>query len=137
METTSKPSKALNISLWVVQSLLSIMFIMAGTMNTVQPIEKLAPMMPWVTHVSPLLVRFVGISQLLGGIGLLLPSILRIKPQLTAWAAIGIVALLTCAVIFHISIGEINMIGVPIAFGLISAFIAWGRMKKAVIEPKN
>ena len=85
-----KDNKIINIALWIAQALLALMFLMAGVMKVFQPIEALAESLPWVTSVSEGLVRFIGTSEFLGGLGLLLPSILRVKPFLTVWAAIGL-----------------------------------------------
>jgi hypothetical protein len=93
-------------------------------------------MLPWATEVPAAMVRFIGLSELLGGLGLLLPSILRIKPQLTPWAAIGLVAVQVLAAIFHLSRGESGVIGVNVLFIALAAFVAWGRMKKAPISAK-
>ncbi len=128
--------KALEISLWVAQGLLAVMFLMAGAMKSTQPIEALAASLPWVTEVPAALVRFIGISELLGAIGLILPSVLRIQPKLTVYAAIGIAAVMLFALIFHITKGEFSVIGMNIILGLIAVFVAWGRTKKAPIQPK-
>jgi putative oxidoreductase len=136
MENQPKTNKTMNVILWVAQGILGIMFLMTGIMKITQPIEKLVAMMSWVNHASPVLIRFIGLSELLGGLGILLPSILRIKPNLTVWAAIGLILVMISAVFFHISIGEANMIGTPIILGLITVFVAWGRTKKAIILPR-
>ncbi len=78
-----KNNKTLNIALWVAQVLLAAMFLMAGIMKATQPIEELSQSMTWVNDFSAGMVRFIGISELLGGIGLLLPALLRIKPIFT------------------------------------------------------
>lgn len=134
--TTQKNNKAINISLWIAQGLLAAMFIMAGSMKAMQPIEALAEMLPWATEVPSTLVRFIGISELLGGTGLLLPSIFRIKPSLTVWAAIGLAIVQVLAAGFHGSRGETEVIGMNVMLIAIAAFIAWGRSKKAPIQPK-
>ena len=130
-------SKALNISLWVGQGILAAMFLMAGTMKSTQPIEQLATSLPWVTEVPAGLVRFIGISELLGAIGLILPSVLRIQPKLTVYAAFGIIAIMLFALIFHITKGEFSVIGINIVLGLIATFVAWGRTKKVPMQPKS
>lgn len=137
MTTQQTSSKALNISLWIAQGLLAAMFIMAGAMKSTQAIEQLATSLPWVAEVPSLLVRFIGISELLGGIGLLLPSILRIQPKLTIYAAIGILIIMVFALVFHIVKAEFSVLGINIVVGLIAAFIIWGRTKKAPIKPKS
>jgi len=128
--------KTINILLWIAQVLLGAMFIMAGAMKTFQPISAIAQSVPWVTDAPASLVRFIGLSELLGGLALILPSLLKIKPKLTVLAATGLVAIMILATIFHIYRGEYSAIGVTIILGLIAYFIVWGRNKKAVILSK-
>lgn len=135
--TNQTNNKTMNIALWVAQILLGAMFIMAGAMKTFQPVEALAESLPWVTSTSAALVKFIGISELLGGIGLLLPSLLRIKPNLTVWAAIGLAVVMILAAGFHASRGEYSAIGMNLTLMAIAAFIAWGRSKKAPILAKG
>ncbi|TFV96029.1 DoxX family protein [Algoriphagus kandeliae] len=134
--TTTKNNKAINISLWIAQGLLAAMFIMAGAMKSTQPIEALAEMLPWANEVPSALVRFIGISEVLGGLGLLLPALLRIKPILTPIAAAGLVVVQVLAAGFHVTRGENEVIGMNIMLALVAAFIAWGRTKKAPIQAK-
>ncbi len=136
MKTEVNSNKKLNIVLWVAQVLLGIMFLMTGAMKSTQPIENLATMMTWINHASPSMVRLAGVAELIGAIGLLLPSIFRIKPHLTVRAAIGLGLVMIAAILFHISIGEADMIAVPFVSGLIAIFIAWGRSKKVPISPR-
>lgn len=135
--TTANSSKWLNISLWTVQVLLAAMFLMAGANKIFQPISELAKMLPWVTHVPEGLVKFIGTSELLGGIGLLLPSLLRIKPILTPVAATGLAVIMILASCFHISRGETSVIGMNLVFMALALFVAWGRFKKSPILPKR
>lgn len=129
-------TKTINILLWIAQVLLAGAFIMAGLTKSFQPIEEIAKMLPWVNDSPVALVRFIGISELLGGIGLLLPSILRIQPKLTALAAMGLMIIMVLATAFHIYRGEYEAIGVNIIIGLIAFFIYWGRTKKSPIQAK-
>ncbi|GAB3019031.1 DoxX family protein [uncultured Cyclobacterium sp.] len=129
-------NKAIHISLWIAQVLLAVMFILAGLMKATQPIEALTESLPWVSSTSLGLVRFIGISELLGGIGLILPALLRIKPFLTIWAAIGLAVVMVLAAIFHASRGEYSGIGVNLVFMAIALFVAWGRSKKVPILAK-
>jgi uncharacterized membrane protein YphA (DoxX/SURF4 family) len=135
--TTAKPSKALHITLWIAQVLLAAMFLMAGAMKLSQPIDQLATSLPWVTQVPAGLVRFIGLAEVLGGLGLVLPSLLRIQPRLTVLAAIGLVLVMVLAAGFHLSRGESPMVGPNLVIALLAAFVAWGRSKKAPIQPKN
>lgn len=129
-------SKTTNILLWIVQILLGIMFTMVGIMKTFQPIEEMAKNLPWVTDYA-LLVRFIGVSELAAGLGLILPSALRILPKLTVWAAIGLAVIMFLAIMFHIIRGEMDALPVNTILLLLSVFVAWGRSKKAIIESKN
>lgn len=135
--SNQKNNKVMNIALWVLQVLFGIIFIMAGATKGFQPIESMTDAMPWVTSVSSSLVRFIGISELLGGIGLLLPSLLRIKPVLSVWAAVGLTIVMILAAGFHGLRGEFGLIGVNSIFIIATAFIAWGRSKKAPIFAKE
>ncbi|SHN10327.1 DoxX family protein [Chitinophaga sp. CF418] len=130
MTNQQKSSKAMNIILWIAQVFLAAGFLWAAAMKLLQPIEKLAAMWPWTGQVSPLIVRLLGVIDLLGALGLILPSLLRIKPGLTAITAIAIIVLMICASVFHIVRGEAAVIGFNIFFALLAAFIAWGRLKK-------
>ena len=129
--------KALHIILWTAQIILGGMFIMAGVMKSSQPIIDLSKSVPWTANVPLALVRFIGVSELLGGIGLILPALFRIKPILTPVAAIGILIIMVFAMLYHIINGETNVIGINVAFALLAAFIAWGRMKKAPIYSRS
>jgi uncharacterized membrane protein YphA (DoxX/SURF4 family) len=136
MTIQQKYSTALNIALWIAQVVLAASFIWAGMMKLFQPIEKLSEMWLWTSQVPDVLLKFTGIVDLLGGIGLILPSLLRIKPKITPMTAIAIVVLMVCASIFHIVRGEASQIGANIVFVLIAAFIAWGRRSKVPITAK-
>lgn len=126
-------SKGLNISLWIAQVLLGGMFLMAGITKSTTPVEQLYVSYPWTKEVSEGMVRFIGISELLAAIGLLLPSILRIKPVLTPIAALGLVLIMLLAMGYHIKHAEYAVIGFNLVLGAIAVFIAWGRFKKAPI----
>lgn len=135
--TNQKNNKAINIVLWIAQGLLAAMFVMAGIMKATQPLEVLAESLPWVTSTPLGLVRFIGISELLGGLGLLIPTIFRFKPFLTVWAALGLGLVMVFAAVFHASRGEFSNIGMNAVLLGIALFIAWGRSKKAPILAKN
>jgi len=135
MTSASQPSKGLHIALWIVQVLLAAMFTMSGTMKLITPIEVLGAQMDWVKEM-PFLIHFIGVSEIAGSLGLLLPSILRIKPVLTAWAAIGLLTIMVLAAALHLSRGEWGSVAGNIVFGAMASFVAWGRMKKAVIAPR-
>ena len=126
-------TKTINIILWIAQVLLGAMFIMIGILKTTSPIDDLvAQGMDYGIG----LTRFIGVSELLGGIGLILPSVLRIKPNLTVWAARGIMLIMLLAVGYHLFTSDYVGSVMPLVLGLIAFFVAWGRSKKVPILPK-
>lgn len=132
MET--KKSKVWNVFLWVAQLFLALAFIAAGTMKTITPVEELAKSMSWVNDVSESMVRFIGISEILGGIGLILPSLLKIKPVLTPVAAIGIAVIMVLAIGLHVMKSEFNALPVNVFLLALALFVTWGRLKKVPIN---
>ena len=131
------PNKALHVTLWGVQALLALAFFGAGFSHATQPIDELAKQMGWPGSAPQALVRFIGIAELAGALGLLLPSITRIKPKLTVWAALGFLAIMVLAVPTHLARGEFYMLPVNGVLGGLAAFIAWGRSKKAPITARS
>ena len=137
MKQQQQRSKALHITLWIAQVILAAMFLMSGFMKLSQPIDQLSKMLPWAAQVPEALVRFIGVAEVLGAVGLILPSLLRIQPKLTPIAALGLAVLMLFAVFFHVSRGETPAIGMNFVLIAIAAFVAWGRFKKAPIAPKS
>lgn len=130
-----KTSKGLNIVLWVVQVLLAAAFTMAGFMKITSPIEELANGgMSFVNSFGAGMVRFIGISELLAAVGLILPAALRIKPVLTPAAAIGIAVIMISATIYHLAHGEPFIH--TVALLVLASFVIWGRLKKVPVQPK-
>src|SRR5262249_30391992 len=114
-------SRGLSIGLWIVQVLLFVLFAGTGLWKLLTPISKLAAVFPWMGQVSPVFLRATAVIDLLGGLGILLPALTRIRPGLTVLAALG------CAIAFHISRGEAA--ATPFNFVLVglSIFVFWGR----------
>jgi len=137
MKQQSNRSKALHIALWIAQVVLGGMFIMAGIMKSTQPVTDLSKSVPWTANVPLPMVRVIGISELLGGIGLILPGLARTKTTLIPIAAIGILLIMLFAMVYHIANEETNVIAFNIVLALVAAFIAWGRLKKVPIYPKS
>jgi uncharacterized membrane protein YphA (DoxX/SURF4 family) len=135
--TSAQPSKGLHIGLWIVQGLLAVNFVGAGVWKLATPVAALAAKMPWMGQVSPGFLYATAAFDLLGGIGVVLPSLTRIRPAVTVWAALGCAALQASAVVFHVSRGEAA--NTPFNFVLIglSLFVAWGRRAKAPIAARG
>lgn len=136
LSQTKPRSTALNVSLWIAQFLLFAMFAMAGVMKSTQPIASISQTITWAADLPVAMVRFIGISELAGAIGVLLPSLTRVKPALTPLAAAGLAIVMVSAVGFHIVRGEMTMLGMPTLLGALAAFVAWGRARRVPIEPR-
>ena len=117
----------MNIALWIVQILLALAFVMAGTMKATQPAEKLASRMKWVNALRPQIVQLIGILEVLGAIGLILPAVTGIWPWLTPVAAIGLVLTMIGAMILHTRRGEFPNLSTNLVLLLLAAFVAVGR----------
>lgn len=118
----------MNIALWILQGLLALVFLAAGASKLFQPIPKLAKQMSWTGQVPVGLVRFIGLAELLGAIGLILPGVTHIAPALTAAAGIGLIIAMLAAVIFHIVRNEGPNVAGPIVLALLLLFITYGRL---------
>ena len=135
-ETTSKTT-GWSIILWAAQLLLAAAYGLFGSMKATQPLDQLAKMMTWIPSFPPLFVRSLGAVEVLGAIGLILPSLTRIQPRLTVIAALCILVHQFLAVSLHVSKGEISVLGLNVVLIVLAAFIFWGRRKKAVILPRD
>ncbi len=128
-------SKAWHTGLWIAQVLAGGLFLATGLMKMFTPIAELVQIVP-LAEDMPWLVRFIGVSELAGGLGLLLPAALRIRPQLTVLAAIALGVVMVLAVVYHLSRGEYSAIGGSLVLGILTAVIAWGRWYKAPITAR-
>jgi putative oxidoreductase len=118
----------MNVVLWIVQALLAATYVMVGSMKAVWPLEALSKRIAWVRAVPVGLVRFIGIAEVLGAIGLILPMVTTIAPWLTVAAAAGLVLLQVCAIVFHVFRHETRMLLGNIVLLLLAAFVLVGRV---------
>lgn len=123
--------------LWFVQALLALAFLAAGFMKLTTPIDQLAQSMVWVSAVPVWLVKFIGLAEMAGALGMILPALTRVQPQLTPLAGVGLGLVMLFAIIFHISRGEIGFIVPNIVLLALAAFVAYGRWKLAPIAPRG
>lgn len=124
-------TKTLNVICWIVQGLLAITLIWAGYTKLFTAKEALNEMWLW-TAAHPSLVMATGIFDILGGLGIILPALLKIKPQLTTYSAIGIALLMLTAAVFHISRGEVADIGINVFVFLLAGFVIWVKGRKKI-----
>lgn len=127
--------KSLKVGLWVAQGLLAVAFTGAAAMKLAQPYDVLAEQQAWVKLFSPEVVRLIGVVELLGVLGLILPSVTRILPVLAPVAAVGLALTMVGAGVTHLRIGEPPVPNVIL--GGLAVFVAWGRFRKAPIAPRG
>jgi len=114
-------------ALWIAQGLLAAMYLMAGVIKTFQT-AKAKEQLPWAKNRSDGFVRFVGTSELLGALGLILPLVTGILPWLTPVAAIGLIILQLLAIFTeHLPKKEYNVIPVNVVLLTLAAFVCFGR----------
>jgi putative oxidoreductase len=129
----------MHIALWFVQALLALAFTGAGAMKLLTPISELATkgMGGWVTDSPEALIRFIGATEVLGAVGLIVPAATRIAPKLTPAAAVGFVVLLGLGAATHIAYGEYGGALPSVVLGGLAAFVAWGRTQRHPIAPRG
>lgn len=120
----------MNIALWIVQILLALLFLFAGGTKLVLPIDVLTSMgSPNQVHLPGLFIRFIGVCEVLGALGLILPGALRIRPMLTPLAAAGLVIIMIGAIVVT-TMGDGFAVALPaVVIGLLCAFVAYGRSR--------
>ena len=120
----------MNIVLWIIQVLLALLFLFAGGMKLVISPEVLQSMGSPNQIVLPgLFVRFMGVCEVLGGLGLILPGLLRIRPGLTPLAAAGLVIIMIGATVLSFAADGMAAAIVPFVTGILAAFVAYGRWR--------
>jgi uncharacterized membrane protein YphA (DoxX/SURF4 family) len=118
---------SLNLWLWVAQVLLALLFGWAGYMKTFRPIASLAPMMGWAPEM-PRLTRVIGVLEILGAIGIILPVLTGILPWLTPLAALGFAIIQVLAIGLHARRGETGKtLPLNIVLLALAVFVVWGR----------
>ena len=132
----TKARRGLHVTLWVAQVLLAFGFAGAGFAKATTPLPELAKALPYTADLPGALVRFIGVSELAGAAGLILPSLVRIWPILTPDAAIGLNVVMWLATLFHVVRGEWSALPTTLVLGTLTALVAWGRLKKAPIPPR-
>ena len=112
-------------ALWIVQGLLAALFLFAGGMKLVLPLDKLTgpfPLPGWF-------IRFIGVCEVLGALGLVVPGLFRIRRGLTPLAAAGLVIIMIGATVITLIGGDLMAAVISLIVGLLAAFVAYGRWR--------
>lgn len=127
----SAPRRKVSVVLWIAQGLLALLFLCAGGMKLVAPPEVLAAMTP----LPVLFLKFIGLAEVLGGLGLILPGLTRIRPGLTPLAAACLMLEMIGATATTVAAGGGATALMPLVVGLLAAFVAYGRSRLARAYP--
>jgi len=122
----------MNIALWIVQILLGALFVFSGAMKFIMPMEEMTKdiaLPAWFLY-------FIGVAEILGGLGLILPGLLRTRPGLTPLAAAGLVVIMSGATVISLSLGIKTAI-VPFVVGVLAVFVAYGRWRLVPLKSRG
>lgn len=119
--------------LWVVQALLALLFLWAGSLKLVIPLEQLVGPVP----LPGLFLRLIGVAEVAGALGLVLPGVLGVRPGLTPLAAAGLTIIMIGATAVTLAGGPPPAALLPAVVGALAAFVAWGRWRAAPLGPRG
>ncbi len=123
----------MDLALWVVQVALALAFLVAGYSHAFD-FDRAArrPPMAWMHAVGQDRMRVIGILEILGAIGLVVPAASQVLPWLTPLAALGLALVMVGAIVLHIQRREYPNVVINAVLGLLALFVAYGRF---VLEP--
>jgi uncharacterized membrane protein YphA (DoxX/SURF4 family) len=123
----------MNILLWIIQILVALVFLFTGGLKLAIPADQLqAQAPPTMVHFSDLFMKFIGICEVLGALGLVLPGLFRIGKSLTPLAAVGLTIIMIGAVVISVMGMGISAGVIPLVVGLLCAFVVYERGVKHV-----
>jgi uncharacterized membrane protein YphA (DoxX/SURF4 family) len=125
-----RSTKKTTVLLWTAQVLLALVFLFAGGMKLTLP----ASMLQGPVALPVAFLKFIGVMEVLGAVGLILPSLLRIRPGLTPLAAGGLVIIMIGATVVTLIGGMIAPAAIPAAVGSLAGFVAYGRWRVAPVR---
>ena len=131
--TSAKSGKGINVVLWVIQTLLALLFLFSGGVKLSMPIEPMAKQ----AGLPGTFLQFIGAMEVLGGIGLILPGILRIRTFLTPLAAAGLVIIMIGATVIMYRVNGAVQALTPAVVGVLAAFVAYGRWGLAPLRDRS
>jgi uncharacterized membrane protein YphA (DoxX/SURF4 family) len=125
----------MNRALWILQALLAAVFLFSGLLKLLVPVDQMQQQLP----LPAALIYLIGALEILGALGLLLPSLLRIRPALSPLAAAGLVILMACATLMTpLYFGESVASALPpLVLGALAAFVVYGRGRRAPISARR
>src|SRR5437879_526685 len=126
--TSMRIAHKTNVALWTAQGFLALFFALAGgAPKLLLPLYSIPMPLP----LPELFVRCIGVAEVCGALGLILPGVLHIRTRLTLLAAVCLVALTICAAVYQLAAQQPANAVFALAIGLIAAFVAYGRWRLA------
>ena len=125
--------KGLSRALWIVQGLLALIFLFAGGTKLVMPIEEMTK----DVALPGAFLRLLGVAEVLGALGLILPGLLHIRPGLTPLAAAGLVLIMVGAVSITLATMGPAPALIPLVVGILAAWVAYGRWRLAPLRASS
>ena len=118
----------MNLVLWIAAALLALAFLATGLLKITRSKEQLAAAgLGWTEDFSPAAIKAIGVAEVLGAIGLILPAVLDVAPVLVPVAAAGLALVMVGAAITHLRRKETQMVAVNVVLLVLAVFVAWGR----------
>ncbi|WP_129783023.1 DoxX family protein [Promicromonospora panici] len=121
----------MNIALWIVAGLLALAYVVGGSLKLIMSKEKIAATgtaAGWVEDFKPGSIKAIGVLEVLGGLGLILPAALGIAPELVPLAALGLAMIMVGAVVTRISRHEYKLMVADLGYLVLIGFVLWGRL---------
>jgi uncharacterized membrane protein YphA (DoxX/SURF4 family) len=117
----------MNTALWIVQIVLALVFVLTGGLKLVLPLDKMAERMGKKDGFSPRVMRIIGLLEVMGAVGVVLPAWTGILPWLTPLAAVGLVLTMIGAALENVHNRHYPMIAVNVVLGVLAIFVIYGR----------
>lgn len=118
----------MNVVVWIASGLLAAMFLMAGSMKLLKSKEELVSGQPWAESLPAGLIKFIGVAELAGAVGLVLPGVFEIATWLVPAAAIGLAVVMIGAALTHLRHKEYPNIAVNLVLLALAVFVAIERI---------
>ena len=115
----------MTVAYWVVAALLALFYLYAGGLKVLRSPDQLRPMMGWIDTVPLRLVRTIGVLEVLGALGLILPPLTGVAPALALAAGIGLVLIQVGGISLHLSRGEVKVVGLNVALLVLAGVEIW------------
>jgi hypothetical protein len=133
LHATPRAAARTNAVLWTIQAVLALLFLFAGGMKLVVPIEMLKGPVP----LPGAFLRFIGVCEVSGALGLVLPGLFRIRTVLTPLAASGLVIIMIGATAVTLIGGMVAPAAIPAVVGLLALTVAYGRRRVAPLSERR